>query len=89
MPANLLKKNENIYTLDVRGYTCPYPEFYAGSTIDKLTLGQTLEVILDNPPSRDDMPIVAKKKHCNVLDVSKIDDTTWKIIIKKEDTKIT
>ena len=88
MPANLVKKDENSYTLDVRGYTCPYPEFYTGATIDKLTSGQILEVILDNPPSCDAIPIAAKKKMCKILEVSKINDTTWRIVIKKEDAKI-
>ena len=84
MPANLVKKDENSYTLDVRGYTCPYPEFYTGATIDKLTSGQTLEVILDNPPSCDAIPTAATKRRSEVLEITKINDTTWRILIRKQ-----
>jgi tRNA 2-thiouridine synthesizing protein A len=84
MPANLVKKEENSYTLDVCGYTCPYPEFYTGATLDKLTSGQTLEVILDNPPSCEAIPTAAKKRQGDVLEVSKISDTAWRIVIKKQ-----
>lgn len=83
MPANVVKINEQSYTLDVRGYTCPYPEFYTAIALKQLATGQTLEVILDNPPSCETIPIAAKKQNCNVLEISKIDNTTWRITIKK------
>lgn len=84
MPANIVKTNEQSYTLDVQGYTCPYPEFYTTRTLKQLAPGQSLEVILDNPPSCETIPIAAKKQKCDVLEVTKINDTTWKIIIKKQ-----
>jgi len=83
LPANVVKINEQSYTLDVRGYTCPYPEFYTAIALKQLATGQTLEVILDNPPSCETIPIAAKKQNCNVLEISKIDNTTWRITIKK------
>jgi len=80
----MVKTNEQSYTLDVRGYTCPYPEFYTTIALNQLSSGQTLEVILDNPPSCETIPMAAKKHNCNVLEISKIDDTTWRITIKKQ-----
>jgi tRNA 2-thiouridine synthesizing protein A len=84
LPANIVKINEQSYALDVRGYTCPYPEFYTAKALEQLGTGHTLEVILDNPPSCETIPTVAKKRKSGVLEVTKINDTTWKIIIKKQ-----
>ena len=81
MPANLVKKDENSYTLDVRGYTCPYPEFYTARALKQLSLGENLEVILDNPPSCETITIAAQKQGCKVIEVSKISDTLWRIRI--------
>jgi len=78
-----VKTKDGSYTLDVRGYTCPYPEFYTARALKQLALGENLEVVLDNPPSCETIPIAAKKQGCNVLEISKIDDTTWRITIKK------
>lgn len=83
MPANMVKTNEQSYTLDVRGYTCPYPEFYTAIALKQLATGQTLEVILDNPPSCETIPLAAKKQGCQVIEVSKISDTLWRIRIQK------
>ena len=83
MPVNVVKINEQSYTLDVRGYTCPYPEFYTAIALKQLASGQTLEVILDNPPSCETIPIAAQKQGCKVLEVLKINDVLWRIKIKK------
>jgi len=83
LPVNVVKINEQSYTLDVRGYTCPYPEFYTAIALKQLASGQTLEVILDNPPSCETIPIAAQKQGCKVLEVLKINDVLWRIKIKK------
>jgi len=83
LSANLVKTKEDNYTLDVRGYTCPYPEFYTARALKQLSLGENLEVILDNPPSCETIPIAAKKQGCQVIEVSKISDAQWRITIKK------
>jgi len=79
----MVKTKEDSYTLDVRGYTCPYPEFYTARALKQLSLGDHLEVILDNPPSCETIPIAAQRQGCKVLEVSKISDMLWRIRIRK------
>lgn len=83
MSASLVKTKEDSYTLDVQGYTCPYPEFYTARALKQLSLGENLEVILDNPPSCETIPRVAQKQGSKVLEISKISDMLWRIRIQK------
>jgi tRNA 2-thiouridine synthesizing protein A len=71
------------YTMNARGYTCPYPELFARRALEKLASGDVLEFIIDNVPSCETVPAAAEELGHKVLEVSKIDETTWKIIIKK------
>ncbi len=85
MPANLVRVNTRSYVLDVRGYTCPFPEIYTARILEQLSGGQLLEVTLDNPASCDGVAVTAKKSHSEVRETTKIDNTTWKIIIQKNE----
>lgn len=71
------------YTMDARGYTCPYPELFARRTLDKLAPGDVFEFIVDNMPSCETVPAAAEELGHKVLEVTKIDETTWKIVIQK------
>ena len=71
------------YTMEARGYTCPYPELFARRALDKLAPGDVFEFIVDNMPSCETVPAAAEELGHKVLEVTKIDDTTWKIVIQK------
>ena len=45
------KKSEGLYTLDVCGYVCPHPQLYTKKALEKMTAGETLELVFDNPSS--------------------------------------
>lgn len=71
------------YTMDARGYTCPYPELFARRALDKLAPGDVFEFIIDNVPSCETVPAAAEELGHKVLGVSKIDEAVWKITIQK------
>lgn len=71
------------YTMDARGYTCPYPELFARRALGAMAPGDVLEFVLDNMPSCETVPAAAKELGHKVLEVTKIDETTWKIVISK------
>ena len=71
------------YSLDARGYTCPYPEIFARRALGNLAPGDVLEFIIDNVPSCETVPAAAEELGHKVLEVTKIDETSWKITIKK------
>lgn len=74
---------EGRYSLDARGYTCPYPEVFARRALEKLAPGDVFELIVDNVPSCETVPAAAKVLGHNVLEVSKVGESVWKIVIQK------
>lgn len=79
---NLQKMGEKRYSLDVRGYVCPYPQLLTIRALKSLSSGDALEVILDNPPSVRDIPPALKEKGYEVSGVSSVAKGTWKIVVQ-------
>ena len=72
-----------IRSIDVQGYSCPYPLHITLMEMSKIGQGDRLEILLDNPPSCEDIPIAAGKKGYKVLEVTKLDETLRKIVLEK------
>ena len=53
MAVKFEKKEEGKYTLDVCGYVCPHPQIYAKKSLEKITSGDVLEIVFDNPSSAE------------------------------------
>lgn len=79
----LVKKRENVYELDVRGYVCPYPVIYTIKALSLLKVGEILEVITDNPPSSENVPRAAEEKGHEVIKVESSGEGEWRIVIRK------
>jgi tRNA 2-thiouridine synthesizing protein A len=71
------------YILDVKGYACPYPQYYAIKALHGLSKGDFLEVILDNQPSLEIVQDTAKKNDCRVISVDKVEGNVLRILIQK------
>jgi len=76
------KIDEKRYELDVRGLVCPYPQLLVMRSLSNLSLGDVLEVILDNPPSVRDIPPVLEERGYKVLDITRPDNSLWKIVVQ-------
>jgi len=72
------------YTLDVRGYTCPYPQYYTIKALHTLREGEVLEVILDNHPSLGIVQTTAKDRGFRVVSVDEIEKNTWRVVVTKD-----
>ena len=79
----LRQTDKGRYTLDVRGYTCPYPEILARRALDAIAPDDLLEIILDNAPSCETVPAAAEEMKHEVIEVKKVNDREWQILIKK------
>jgi TusA-related sulfurtransferase len=77
----LQKTGENRYTLDVRGQVCPYPELLTLKALQRLAPDDTLEVIVDNPPSIRDIPITLEKRGYAPPHVTRLNGT-WRIVVQ-------
>lgn len=72
------------YALDARGYTCPYPEIFARRALEAIAPGDVFEFVIDNMPSCETVPAAAEELGHKVLEVTKIKENEWKIIIQKK-----
>lgn len=69
-------------SLDVRGRVCPYPVIQTKIELGKMSKGEVLEIITDNLPSVENIPMSAEKGGHKVLDVSKVGDGVYKILVR-------
>ncbi len=53
MAMKFEKVSDGKYMLDVCGYVCPHPQIYTKKSIEKINEGDILEVIFDNPSSKE------------------------------------
>ena len=81
--SRLTKLEDGLYTIDVTGLACPYPQLLVQSTLEDLSPDDALEVVLDNPPSVRDIP-EALGKRGYTSEVTPFDKTKWKILVRKK-----
>ncbi len=81
--VKFIAKSDNKYLLDVRGLVCPYPVIYTRKALSKLKPGDELEVLTDNPPSCENVPRAVKEEGHEVLEVKRVEEGVWRIVIKK------
>ncbi len=70
--------------LDCIGLFCPEPVFRTRQEIDKLDVGQVLEVIADDPAAEEDIPRLVKRLGLQLLELRKEKDQFHFIIKKTE-----
>jgi Predicted redox protein, regulator of disulfide bond formation len=84
IPAGLLRRLEpNRYQLDLRGYTCPYPQLYTARALKEIEKDAILEILIDNPPSRETVPRTIRNNKQEYLGTETQGPGTWKILARK------
>jgi TusA-related sulfurtransferase len=76
MTANIDKK------LDCSGLYCPEPVFSTRLALDELEIGETLEVIADDPAADSDIHSLVKNLGQEIVSSTK-EGNTIRIVIKK------
>ncbi|MEM0445038.1 MAG: sulfurtransferase TusA family protein [Nitrososphaerota archaeon] len=80
VPPSLLTKTEPAkYKLDLRGYTCPYPQLYTAKALGQIEPGAILEILIDNPPSCETVPKSIRNNGQEYLGIEKIGVSLWLI----------
>ena len=69
--------------LDVKGLTCPAPLVEARKKLNKMQVGQTLEVVGDHGPSKKEVPEVMEDLGHEIVSV-KDQGGVWHVIVKKK-----
>ncbi len=70
-------------TLDCIGLYCPMPVLHTRETMDKLAVGQTLEVLADDPAAEEDIKAWAKRAGQKILEIEKTKEGL-RFLIQKE-----
>jgi TusA-related sulfurtransferase len=69
-------------TLDARGLSCPMPSVKTALALEKMSPGQVIEVITDDPVSKKDLPVWAESTG-NILLGLEQEAETIRIYLKK------
>ena len=75
-------KVEPNLTLDCVGLYCPEPVFRTRLELDKIAVGEVLEVFADDPASEEDIKSLVKRTGQELLEISK-EGNTFRFLIKK------
>ncbi len=71
-------------TLDCIGLYCPTPVLHTREAMDKLAVGQTLEVLADDPAAEEDIKAWSKRAGQKILAIEKTDEGLRFLIQKEE-----
>jgi len=70
-------------SLDCVGLYCPMPVVNTRREMDKLAVGQILEVLADDPAAEEDLKAWAKRTGQKILEIEKTDEGI-RFLIQKE-----
>ncbi|MCW3997621.1 MAG: sulfurtransferase TusA family protein [Candidatus Bathyarchaeota archaeon] len=68
--------------IDCQGLFCPEPVYRTRLELDEMEIGETLEVLADDPAARSDIETLVNNLGHEILSIEEKDDVT-RIIIKK------
>lgn len=71
-------------TLDLRGVLCPINFVKTKLKLEEMTVGQVLEVVLDDGEPMRNVPRSVKAEGHKIIRVEKQPDSTYKLLIRKE-----
>ena len=71
-------------TLDCIGLYCPTPVLKTRQEMDKLAVGEILEVLADDPAAEEDIKALAKRTGQKILEIEKTDEGLRFLILKEK-----
>lgn len=74
------KISDGHYQLDVCGYVCPHPQMYTKKALQKMSEGDELTLLFDNPSSGESILSMCENEGNEVFDRQEGEGTSsWKI----------
>lgn len=74
-------------TIDIRGQVCPYTFVRSKLTIEKMKLGEVLEIITDHKPASENVPRSMENEGQKVLKIDQTAEKEWHIFVRKDKEK--
>ncbi|MBU4265973.1 MAG: sulfurtransferase TusA family protein [Candidatus Altiarchaeales archaeon] len=69
--------------IDIRGEVCPYTFVKSKLAIEDINPGEVLEITLNHLPAVENVPRSMENEGNKVIEVKKINDKDWRIVIEK------
>lgn len=74
-------------TINIKGQICPYTFVRSKLAMEKMNVGEVLEIILDHKPAVENVPRSMENEGQKVLEIEKLNDTDWRIVVRKDKQK--
>lgn len=74
-------------TIDIRGQVCPYTFVRSKLAIEKMNVGEVLEIILDHKAAVENVPRSMENEGQKVLVVEQTSEKEWRIVVRKDKEK--
>jgi len=74
-------------TVDLKGQVCPYTFVRSKLAIEKMELGQVLEVVLDHKPAVENVPKSMENEGQKVLKIDQTGEKEWHLFVRKDKEK--
>ena len=75
-------------TIDIRGQVCPYTFVRSKLAIEKMNVGEVLEIILDHKAAVENVPKSMENEGQKVLLVEQTGEKEWRIVVRKDREKV-
>ncbi len=75
-------------TIDIKGQICPYTFVRSKLAIEKMKIGEVLEIIVDHKPAIENVPKSMENEGQKVLKIEQLNPTDWRIVVRKEKEKV-
>jgi tRNA 2-thiouridine synthesizing protein A len=77
---SFVKRDDGVYQLNAVGYGCPHVQIYTEKALKKLSSGEELEIVFDNPSSGSSIAFICKVEgHALTEDKNDAGTFTWRI----------
>ena len=74
-------------TVDLKGQVCPYTFVRSKLAIEKMGIGEVLEIILDHKPAVENVPKSMENEGQKVLKIDQTGEKEWHVFVRKEKEK--
>ncbi len=74
-------------TVDLKGQVCPYTFVRSKLAIEKMGLGEVLEIILDHKPAVENVPRSMENEGQKVLKIDQTGEKEWHVFVRKDKEK--
>ena len=75
-------------TADLRGQVCPYTFVRSKLAIEKMNIGEVLEIILDHKPAIENVPKSMENEGQKVLKIDQTGEKEWHLFVRKDREKV-